>query len=134
VNRRKWLLILLAVAAVGCGGGGPTSPDPADVIIPSPLTANQQLAVDIVECHLKYWGKTYQITIRFEDARRSDGAHAWADTMGRIIHVAKPSLESWAPVDIEMVMGHELAHILGADGEDQATEWASQAYHNAECH
>jgi len=128
---QRWLVLLVALVILsltwGCGHAPITASS-------SPTTEKERLAVALVNCHVEYH-QTSPIEVVFHDSRRrQDEAHAWADYLARQIHVARPSLESWAPVDIEMVMGHEVAHILGFVNEDQATLIASMAYYNAGCH
>lgn len=128
--QKRWLILLLAALAIlsltlGCGHASPT----ASTV---PTTEKERMAVAFVACHVA-WHDTAPIEVVFHQGRRVDGAHAWADYLGRRVHVARPSLEGWAPVDIEMVMGHEVCHVLGIADEKAATACASLAYYNAGC-
>ena len=128
-------LLGLVLAAAGCGLGSPTAPDEA----PSPAH-NEALARDLIACHAKfhgfvdYQGNAREVGLRIVEHKRRDGALAWGSMQSQSITVVRAELESWAPVDVEMVMGHELAHVMGIWDEDLATEWASRAYYNAGCH
>ena len=122
-------LLALVLAGAGCGSSGPTGPSEV-----RPPARNEALAREYIACHAAYWGYTLTVQLQIVDHRRSDGAQAWGDMRNRVITVVRPSLESWAPVDVEMVMGHELAHVMGEWDEDEATRQASQAYYAAGCH
>ena len=125
-------LLALVLAAVGCGNpAGPT-----EVQVP---IRNVALARELIACHAKfhgfvdYRGNAREVGLRLVEHVRSDGAKAWGSMQSQSITVVRSFLESWAPVDVEMVMGHELAHVMGIWDEDEATRWASRAYYNAGC-
>ena len=125
-------MIALALATlVGCGGSGPSGPSEIDSV----LVAKHQRAQELVDCHRGYWSFPLEVPVVLTDSvRGSDQAKAWASPQHLSINVVGSYLRGWADVDIEMVMGHELAHVMGTWDEDEATRKASQAYWNARCH
>ena len=121
-NVLMWLIGL----SVGCA----TIPTAAT----RPHTANENLALEYAVCHTKYHQLPFEIEVIFTDhIREADQAVAWG--WAKKITIVREALETWAPVDIEMVVGHEIAHAgLGIWDEEEATRIASDAYWNAGCH
>jgi len=95
-------------------------------------TPKEIVAQSFADCHCRYH-EVPMVRVKFADHKRSDGALAWG--WAGVITVVRSELETWAMVDIEMVVGHEVAHAaLGVWDEDEATAIASDAYYNAGCH
>ena len=128
------VIALLALVLAGVGCGSPTGP--SEVRAPA---RNEALARELIACHaafhgfVDYQGEPREVALHVVEHVRSDGALAWGSMQAQAITVVRAELESWAPVDVEMVMGHELAHVMGIWDEDEATRWASRAYYAAGC-
>jgi hypothetical protein len=123
------ILLLVAWFSTGCSTQG----SPFSSLSSSTYyTLNELRAIEYARCHVAYHG-TGSVRVSFVDSPREDGALAWG--WNYHITIVRSALETWSPVDIEMVVGHEVAHAaLGIWDEDEATRVASDAYHNAGCH
>ncbi len=108
-----------------------TSPTKATDIAES---RNEILAVEYAACHSDYHNLGFEVAVYFVDYKRVDGALAWGSIQDRSITLVRPALNTWAPVDVEMVVGHEVCHVMGLFNEGIATVCASDAYYNAGCH
>ncbi len=118
----SWI-VLSALLLAGCAS------------LPTAATAHtpkEIMAQSFADCHCRYH-KVPNVTVNFVDHKRVDGALAWG--WAGVITVVRSELETWAMVDIEMVIGHEVAHAaLGVWDEEEATKIASDTYYAAGCH
>jgi len=120
------LAYLLLATVMGCSSAtGPTGHPTGH--------PNEALAQAFAQCHADQYGLG-DVTVVFHEGRRGDGAIAWAMPGTRTVHVSRADLYDWAPVDIEMTMGHEVAHLSGEWNEAAATRKASAIYYSGACH